>query len=145
LTVRGLLRFRLADGRSLADFEAAIRSRADVVWPYIVVANQRFAAGRYLDCANTCREGLGAVRGSEFRAKLHERLATALASLSAPPSEVENEFSAALELAPFDRRIRDNLDLYRAATPPQGLLPVEFDPIGARLGIEREYPALEAA
>jgi tetratricopeptide (TPR) repeat protein len=115
LIARGILRYGDDTIAAVKDFERAIQRGSTLVWPYYFLSHDALLKGHFRECHDLSSEGLRRQAVQKVQADMYEWIAISNASLGAPRQVVEASFQTAIRLAPANRRILENYQLYESS------------------------------
>jgi tetratricopeptide (TPR) repeat protein len=119
LIARGIFLYEINNEAAIKDLKQAIDKQSDLVWPYLFLSHAYAVSGLYRDCLAVTSAGIGVATSAKVRAELYEFKAIALAETGAPAETVKDAFRHAQSLAPNDRRLRKNIEVYQRSLSRQ--------------------------
>jgi tetratricopeptide (TPR) repeat protein len=112
---------------AITDFEQAIKSGTNIVWPYYYLAHHYLKAGRMEECRAMCELALSKPVPERIRSELFEFLGIARMSLNYPTQAAQRAFEEAIRTDPSNHRARENLRRFQEGTTATSAKPIEWD------------------
>jgi tetratricopeptide (TPR) repeat protein len=126
LTARGMLMYG-TDPNATADFEQAIQSGTQFVWPYFYLAYHYLANNRFEDCRSMCERALQCPASKRVRSELYEFLAISLSHIGYPEPVIRRTFENSIRVDPSNDRACRNLQRFETAVTSRAPQPKDWE------------------
>jgi tetratricopeptide (TPR) repeat protein len=112
---------------AISDFEQAITSGTDIIWPYYYMAHYYLKSGRMEECRMMCERALRKPAPEHIHSELLAFLGIALTSLNYPTEAAQRAFEEAIRVDPSNDRARENLRRFQDAVALKSAKQIEWD------------------